>query len=117
MTAIEAGIITPTTKERLEELEGKKKSLQQSLMEEKLKAPAISRRQLEYYFDRLKSGSATNRKFQKYLVDSFVQKAYTDGKTVNMVVTLPSATDATITYSKIFAPNAKVYENCSHWWR
>lgn len=117
MTAIEAGIITSTTKERLEELEGKKKSLQQSLMEEKLKAPAISRRQLEYYFDRLKSGSATNRKFQKYLVDSFVQKAYTDGKTVNMVVTLAGATDATITYSKIFAPNAKVYENCSHWWR
>lgn len=115
LKAIEAGVLTETTMSRMQELEEKKKSLQHSLMEEKLKAPKISRSQLEFFFEKLRGEDPHARKFQKCLIDTFVNKVYPDGNTIKMVVNLGAPDDETLTYSKL-SPCFAGFDNCNQWW-
>ena len=43
LEAIEQGILTPTTKQRLDELEARKEALNTSILEEELKKPVLTR--------------------------------------------------------------------------
>lgn len=116
LKAIEAGVLTETTMSRMQELEEKKKSLQRSLMKEKLKAPKISRSQLEFFFEKLRGEDPHARKFQKCLIDTFVNRIYPDGNTVKMVVNLGAPDDETLTYSKL-SPCFAGFDKRNFWWR
>ena len=114
MQAIEAGIITDTTKERLQELEAQKKSFQQSIIEEKLKAPALMRNQLEYYFENLRKGNISDRKFQKYLVDNFLTHCYISDHDVTAVINLSGRDNANWNITQSLN---KVCDHRNFWWR
>ena len=76
LNAIEQGIITPSTKERLDELEGKKKSVEDEILRESLAKPMLSETEVRFWFEDLKSLDMTVLEHRKRLIDTFVNSIY-----------------------------------------
>lgn len=76
LSAIEQGIITPTTKDRLIELEEEKSDLQIKISIEKAAQTDVSKAQVEYWLHSFIDGKAESKKFQSKLIDTFVQAVY-----------------------------------------
>ena len=76
MKAIEAGIITATTKQRLEELEAQKAEIENNLAEERIKSPLLSREQIEYFLGRFRNTDVTDEQERQRLIDCFVNAVY-----------------------------------------
>ena len=74
MTAIEAGIITPTTKKRLEELERQKTILEFECEKEIIKAPAFDKDKFVNFLLSIKSGNIEDRLFLKDIVNILIKK-------------------------------------------
>lgn len=51
LEAIEQGILTPTTKQRLDELEARKEALNTSILEEELKKPVLTREWIRFWLE------------------------------------------------------------------
>lgn len=72
LNAIQAGIITDSTKERLEELEDTKKTLEESIAIEELQKPVLTRDQFLFWLYKFRELDLTKLEARKRLVDSFV---------------------------------------------
>lgn len=72
LNAIEQGIITPSTKHRLQELEQRKQDLQIEIAKENIKKPIITKEQILFWLHRFRNIDTDNVKHRKRLVDSFV---------------------------------------------
>lgn len=78
MNAIEQGIFTATTKERLLELEENISSLQQSIAIAKAANTDrdITKEHIIWHLQKLKGGDIENKEFQKNLINTFVKAIY-----------------------------------------
>ena len=76
LEAIEQGILTPTTKQRLNELETRRDALKASILEEELQRPALSREQILFWFERFRQGDVNNPAYQRQIIDNFVNSVY-----------------------------------------
>ncbi len=77
LTAMEAGIITPSTKERLMELESESSRLDDSINKlEKLGQKNYTREQISEWFGFLQNGNLNDKKYQQQLFDLFLSRAY-----------------------------------------
>jgi hypothetical protein len=76
MKAIEEGIITPTTKERLEELEKDKNDISTKLDLAILMHPVLTREQISYYVYRFRCLNYSKFEDRKILVDTFLNSIY-----------------------------------------
>lgn len=74
MKAIEAGIITDTTRERLMELEATKGDLETEIAKEKIARPLINREQVIYFLKKFKGGDIEDKEYQRKIIDMFVSK-------------------------------------------
>lgn len=74
MKAIEAGIITDTTRERLMELEATKGDLETEIAKEKITRPLIKREQVIYFLEKFKGGNVEDKEYQRKIIDMFVSK-------------------------------------------
>lgn len=74
MKAIEAGIITDTTRERLMELEATKGDLETEISKEKITRPLIKREQVIYFLEKFKGGNIEDKEYQRKIIDMFVSK-------------------------------------------
>ncbi|MCM1488692.1 MAG: recombinase family protein [Firmicutes bacterium] len=72
MAAIEAGIITPTTKGRLEELEAKAEQLKTAISDAELPVLDVDRDFVVYWLTKFRSGSLGDEEARRELVDSLV---------------------------------------------
>lgn len=72
MDAIEAGIITATTKRRLQELEAEGARLQSAIALEEAAITKLERDQVIYWLQRFRSGDRNDRAFRRKLIDTFV---------------------------------------------
>ena len=83
LSAIEQGIITPSTKSRLEDLEDEKGRLQNGIAEESMARPLVDRDQVVFFLERFRKGDADDPVYRQTLVDVFVNSVYVyDGKIV-----------------------------------
>ena len=99
--AIQQGIITDSTKERLEELERNKKELSaQIAREELLKPPEFTRDQFLFWFDRLRKYDTTNIVHRRRLIDSFVNAIYLYDDRITLVFNFKDGTK-TITFAEL----------------
>ena len=99
--AIQQGIITDSTKERLEELERNKKVLSaQIAREELLKPPEFTRDQFLFWFDRLRKYDTTNIVHRRRLIDSFVNAVYLYDDRITLVFNFKDGTK-TITFAEL----------------
>ena len=76
LEAIEQGIITPTTKQRLDELEARKEALNTSILEEELKKPVLTREWMRFWFEKFRKGDMRDMEHQRQIIDTFVNSVY-----------------------------------------
>lgn len=76
MTAIEAGIITQTTKSRLLELESISADLKSSIALEEKSQSKLTRDQILFFLSRFKKGNPNDQIFRRRVIDTFIDKVY-----------------------------------------
>ena len=76
LNAIQQGIFTPSTKQRLEELEETKERLTVSILQEELQKPHLSKEQILFFLHRFRAIDTTNEEHRQRLIDSFVNAVY-----------------------------------------
>jgi len=76
LNAIQQGIFTVSTKQRLEELEATKEQLTVSILQEELQKPHLSREQILFFLQRFRAIDTTKQEQRQRLIDSFVNAVY-----------------------------------------
>ena len=72
LNAIQMGIINASTKQRLDELEERKKDIELQIIQEEMKHPAVSREDVVYFVCRFRSLDTNKLDARRRLIDSFV---------------------------------------------
>ena len=76
LNAIQAGIFTPSTKERLESLEQQKEELKIRIAQEEIIKPPIDKDKILFWLHRFRKMDTTKLEHRKRLIDSFVNAIY-----------------------------------------
>ena len=76
MAAIEAGIVTPSTKSRLMELESERANIEKGIARELLSEPQIERDQIIFFLERFRNGDLDDEEYRIMLVDTFLNSVY-----------------------------------------
>ena len=100
LNAIQQGIITESTKQRLEELEQLKSELSVQIAKEEIAQPILSRDQILFWFYRLRKMDVKKLEHRRRLIDSFINSIYLFDD--HMVITFNYKDGAkTITFEEI----------------
>ena len=97
--AIEDGIYTQTTKERLSELEKQKKQLKKAIAKEELSTPTISREVLTLWFNHFRNKNRNDPDFRARLIEMFVHKVFLYDDKLVITTDLGNGTSKDITTS------------------
>ena len=73
---IEQGIITPATKQRLDDVEEQRKALETSILQEQIAKPLLTREQILFRFERFRQGDPSVSAYQRNIIDCFVNSVY-----------------------------------------
>ena len=76
LNAIQAGIFTPSTRERLESLEQQKEELTIRIAQEEIIKPPIDKDKILFWLHRFRKMDTTKLEHRKRLIDSFVNAIY-----------------------------------------
>lgn len=76
LNAIQMGIITASTKERLEELEMQRKDLLNSIAQIELERPVYSKESIVQWISQFKDGDMDDVEYQKQIIDIFLNALY-----------------------------------------
>jgi hypothetical protein len=76
LDAIQQGVLTSSTKRRLDELEQTKSALEISILQEEIQRPPLTREQIAFWICRFRETDVTSREQRQRLVDSFVNSVY-----------------------------------------
>lgn len=76
MTAIEQGIITKTTKSRMQELEEQKKQTETEIAKESIAQRVITKEQIVYWLSSFKGGSVDDESYCQKLIDTFINSVF-----------------------------------------
>ena len=76
MKAIEAGILTATTKQRLLDLEAEAAEVQRAIQAEEATHVKLERDQVIYWMERFRGGDLNSQVFRRKLIDTFVSVVY-----------------------------------------
>lgn len=111
MTAIEQGIITSTTKDRLEELESEKNEIEGRIAREEIKKPLLTKKRIVYWLLSFKSGDINDMEYRRKVIDTLVNSVYfyddgDKGRRIVLTFNVSGQNTTTISCSDIacFAP-------------
>jgi hypothetical protein len=76
LNAIQQGILTASTKQRLDELEETKSNLEISILQEQMQKPLLTREQLTFWIHRFRTIDVTKLEQRQKLIDIFVNSVY-----------------------------------------
>ncbi|MCK9479447.1 MAG: hypothetical protein M0R40_08105 [Firmicutes bacterium] len=76
MNAIKQGIITPSTKSTLEQLEHEKENLEIAITKEQIERPTLSKEQIKYWICKFRFANADIEEQKKRLIDVFINAIY-----------------------------------------
>ena len=76
LNAIQMGILTPSTKTRLEELESQRESLKVSILQAELEKPKYTKEQIISWINRFKYGNVDDIEYQRQIIDTFINAIY-----------------------------------------
>lgn len=74
--AIEQGIITPATKERMDELELEKNEIEKKIIREELKKPLLTKERIMYWLYSFKSGDINDIEYRRRVIDTLINSVY-----------------------------------------
>ena len=102
LNAIQQGIFTKSTKERLEELEAQKENLEISILQAELQKPHFTKELIVKWINQFKYGDVNSREYQKRIIDTFINAIYLFEDKIVLTYNFKGGTD-TITLSDIEA--------------
>lgn len=76
LNAIQAGIVTAATKDRLTSLEDEKATLEKNIAKEQTEHPILTREQIQFFLDHYKYTDVTDPAERQRLIDCFVNAVY-----------------------------------------
>lgn len=76
MDAIEQGIITENTKNRLTQLESRQKELEIAILQEKIKKPFLTKEQIRFGIEKFKKLDISTQEGKQRLIDGFINSIY-----------------------------------------
>ncbi len=76
LDAIQQGVFTSSTKQRLEELEKCKSDLEVSIIQEEMQRPLLTKEQVTFWLCRFRKFDITKLEQRQRLIDSFVNSVY-----------------------------------------
>ena len=76
LNAIQQGVFTSSTKQRLEALEDTKAKLEVSLLQEELQCPLLTREQVMFWLHKYRDMDMSNAEQRQRLVDGFINAIY-----------------------------------------
>lgn len=76
VNAIQMGIISPSTKQRLDELEREKAELSVEIMKEEMARPTITKENILCYFEQFRKLNTNKIEHRRRLIDSFVNAIF-----------------------------------------
>jgi len=76
LNAIQAGILTASTKERLEELERQRDALNASILTARMERPKYTKEEIVQWISRYKVGNINDKDYQKEIIDTFLNSIY-----------------------------------------
>lgn len=76
LNAIQQGIITPSTKQRMDELESRKNELLTKIGKEEIARPMLTKDQIIFWFHRFRKLDTNKLEHRRRLIDSFVNSIF-----------------------------------------
>lgn len=76
LAAIEAGIITQSTKSRLVELESERTQIETGIAQQLINEPILLRDEVVYFLKRFRNGNVNDEMYCTFLVDTFLNAVY-----------------------------------------
>lgn len=111
LAAIEQGVVTPSTKERLEKLEQEKNSVEKQIGHEELKKPCLTKEHIIYWLSSFRNGDIDDIEYQRRIIDTLVNSVYVydngeKGRKILITFNLSGQNTVTLSSSDIahFAP-------------
>lgn len=82
---VEEGLLTDTIRQRLTELESRKKELQAAIVAEQIAKPSLGEIEIRAWLDRFRNGDLDDMNYRQRIVDAFVNSIYVfdDRVTIN----------------------------------
>jgi len=76
LTAIQQGIITKSTKMRMDDLEAQKEDLELNILQAEIKKPRYTKPQVVAWIGQFKYGNVNSKVYQKQMIDIFINSIY-----------------------------------------
>ncbi len=119
LNAIQMGVLTPSTKERLEALEKQKEDLKISILQTELQKPKYTKEQIVRWISQFKYGDVDSIEYRKRIIDTFVNAVFLFDDKLVITYNFKGGTE-TITLKDVEAaygsdlkavspPNGKIY--------
>ena len=105
LNAIQAGVLTNSTKSRLEKLEAQQKELEIRITEEKIARPRLSENQVRFWLTRFRKLDPNVKSHRETLINTFVNAVYLYDEKVLITFNYKDGTK-TITFDEIAAKDA-----------
>ena len=105
LNAIQAGVLTNSTKSRLEKLEAQQKELEIRIAEEKIARPRLSENQVRFWLTRFRKLDPNVKSHRETLINTFVNAVYLYDEKVLITFNYKDGTK-TITFDEIAAKDA-----------
>ena len=105
LNAIQAGVLTNSTKSRLEKLEAQQKELEVRIAEEKIARPRLSENQVRFWLTRFRKLDPNVKSHRETLINTFVNAVYLYDEKVLITFNYKDGTK-TITFNEIAAKDA-----------
>ena len=105
LNAIQAGVLTNSTKSRLEKLEAQQKELEVRIAEEKIARPRLSENQVRFWLTRFRKLDLNVKSHRETLINTFVNAVYLYDEKVLITFNYKDGTK-TITFDEIAAKDA-----------
>lgn len=76
LNAIQQGVLTSSTKQRLEELEELREQLKTSILQAELERPQYTREDIIAWISQFKDGDPDDKAYQRQIIDTFINSIY-----------------------------------------
>ena len=86
LAAIEQGIFSPSTKERLDELESRRAELELAIEDTQIEQPTVTREELTFWLERFRKGDPKDPKYRDTFIEVFISAVYVYDDHLRIVV-------------------------------
>lgn len=120
MSAIEQGVITPSTKGRLEELERERWDIEGQIAQEEIKKPFLTKEHIVYWLTSFKSGDIKDIEYRRRIIDTLINSVFIydddkNGRRIVITFNISENNTRTIECSDIediTPPGCELYKQC-----